>query len=69
MSAALAGVAMLLLAAEWVVRRRLAAGIEGRDVGQVTWRDAIVVGLAQACALRTVFVLVIDSVDLCRGRI
>jgi undecaprenyl-diphosphatase len=51
MSAALAVVAVLLAIAEWFVRRRQAAGIEGRDVEQVTWRDAIVVGLAQACAL------------------
>jgi undecaprenyl-diphosphatase len=51
MSAALAFVAVLLAIAEWFVRRRQAAGIEGRGVEQVTWRDAIVVGLAQACAL------------------
>src|SRR5262245_11083085 len=51
MSAALAGVAILLAIAELFVRRRQAAGIEGRSVDQVTWRDAIVVGLAQACAL------------------
>lgn len=49
--AALAGVAVLLAIAELFVSRRRAAGIEGRDVDQVTWRDAIVVGLAQACAL------------------
>jgi undecaprenyl-diphosphatase len=50
-SAALIALALLLAAAEWVVRRRRAVGIEGRDVGQLTWRDAIVIGLAQAAAL------------------
>jgi undecaprenyl-diphosphatase len=51
MSAALAGVALLLAAAEWAIRRRRAAGLEGRDVNQVGWRDAIVIGFAQAAAL------------------
>ena len=49
MSAALAGVAMLLAVAEWWLRRR-AAGVRGREMEQVRWRDAIVVGCAQACA-------------------
>ena len=52
MSAALAGVAMLLAIAEWWVRRREAAGMEGRDVNDVGWarcdrRSAV----AQAAAL------------------
>jgi undecaprenyl-diphosphatase len=51
MSAALAGVAILLAIAEWWVGRREAAGIQGRGVEKVGWRDAIVVGCAQACAL------------------
>jgi undecaprenyl-diphosphatase len=51
MSAALAGVAVLLALAEWVIARRQAAGIAGRDINQTEWRDAIVVGCAQACAL------------------
>jgi undecaprenyl-diphosphatase len=51
MSAALAGVAVLLAIAELWVRRRLAKGDAGRYVDQVTWRDAIVIGCAQACAL------------------
>lgn len=50
-SAALAGVALLLALAEWVVHRDRVRGRERRDVGQITWRDAIVVGLAQAVAL------------------
>jgi undecaprenyl-diphosphatase len=49
--AALAGVAVLLAIAELFVMRRRAAGIEGREVGEVSWRDAIIVGFAQACAL------------------
>ncbi len=51
MSAALAGVALLLALAEWAIRRRSDAGLAGRDVDQVGWRDAIVVGFAQAAAL------------------
>ncbi len=51
MSAALAGVAVLLGIAEWVVAKRRDHGIQGRDIMQAGWRDAIVVGLAQAAAL------------------
>jgi undecaprenyl-diphosphatase len=51
MSAALAGVALLLGAAELIMRRREAAGIHGRSIEQVGWRDAVVVGVAQAAAL------------------
>jgi undecaprenyl-diphosphatase len=51
MSAALAGVALLLLIAEWAIARRRAAGIHGREVHAVGWLDAIVVGFAQAAAL------------------
>jgi undecaprenyl-diphosphatase len=50
-SGALIVVALLLAFAEVVVRRRAAAGEPGRDVGALNWRDAIVVGLAQAAAL------------------
>ena len=50
-SAALVGLAVLLALVELVVRRRIAAGEPGRDVGELTWRDAIVVGFAQAAAL------------------
>ena len=51
MSAALAGVALLLAIAEWVIRRRSELGIQGRDVDQVRWSDAIAIGFAQAAAL------------------
>jgi undecaprenyl-diphosphatase len=51
MSAALAGVAILLAVAEWVIRRRTVAGVQGRGIDEIGWRDAIVVGLAQAAAL------------------
>ena len=50
-SAALAGVAVMLAAAEWVVRRRQAAGRQARDVDHIGWWDAIVIGFAQAAAL------------------
>jgi undecaprenyl-diphosphatase len=51
MSAALAGVALLLALAELLLRRREASGMRGREVEQVGWADAIVVGVAQAAAL------------------
>lgn len=50
-STALVVIALLLAAIEIVVRRRVAAGEAGRNVDEVTWRDAIVVGFAQAAAL------------------
>ena len=50
-SAALAGIAILLAIVELLIRRREAAGQHGRDVSQVTWRDATAVGFAQAVAL------------------
>jgi undecaprenyl-diphosphatase len=51
MSAALAIVAVLLALAELYVRRRQGAGIAGREVDQLGWRDALVIGCAQAFAL------------------
>jgi undecaprenyl-diphosphatase len=51
MSAALAGVAVLLAIAEWMIARRQADGIFGREMNQTGWHDAIIVGLAQAFAL------------------
>jgi undecaprenyl-diphosphatase len=51
MATALGGVALLLAIAEWGIARRRAAGVEGREVGEIGWRDAIIVGFAQACAL------------------
>jgi undecaprenyl-diphosphatase len=50
-SASLAAVALLLAIVEWHVRRRAEAGISGRSVNAVGWRDAIVIGFAQAAAL------------------
>jgi undecaprenyl-diphosphatase len=50
-SAALAGVSLLLAVVEWIVRRREAIGRHGRSVDDVTWPDAVTVGFAQAVAL------------------
>jgi undecaprenyl-diphosphatase len=50
-SASLAGVALLLGIAEWYVRRRADAGLPGRDMSRVNFRDAIAIGLFQASAL------------------
>lgn len=51
MSAALAGVALLLAAAEWWMRRRESQRIHGRGVSDAGWTDAVVVGCAQCAAL------------------
>jgi undecaprenyl-diphosphatase len=51
MSAALAGVALLLGIAELIMRRRETAGMHGRSIERIDWRDAVVIGIAQAAAL------------------
>jgi undecaprenyl-diphosphatase len=48
---AVGGVAILLAIAELIVRRREAAGVHGRGIEEAGWRDATVVGFAQAVAL------------------
>ncbi len=50
-SAALAGIAVLLAVVEVIIRRREARGAHGRDMSQATWLDATAVGFAQAVAL------------------
>jgi undecaprenyl-diphosphatase len=50
-SAAVAVVALLLALAEWVVRRREITGLHGRNIDEISLRDAGLVGLAQAAAL------------------
>jgi undecaprenyl-diphosphatase len=50
-SAALAGVAVLLAIAEWWIARRQKDGAQGREVDDVGVRDAVIVGIAQAAAL------------------
>ena len=51
MSAALAGVAVLLAIAEWVIAQAASGRLGGPRLDQARWRDAIVVGFAQAAAL------------------
>lgn len=46
--ASLIAVAILLAVAEWLIR---AGRLEGRSMSQINWRDATVVGVAQAAAL------------------
>jgi len=50
-SAAMAGVAVLLALAEWYVRRRDSMGLTGREAENVRWRDPIIIGFAQTAAL------------------
>ncbi len=48
---ALIGLAVVLLGAEALVRHRRRAGIASKQLEDVTWRDAVATGLAQALAL------------------
>lgn len=50
-SGTLIGVALVLMVAEGLVRRRERLGMKQKDLADVDWGDALVVGLAQACAL------------------
>ncbi len=50
-SAALIVLALLLVAAEWLVAWRKRAGRPPREVADVGWSDALLTGLAQAVAL------------------
>jgi undecaprenyl-diphosphatase len=50
-SAAAAIPALVLALAEWLVRRRTAMGVKQKDLADIGWIDAIVVGFAQAVAL------------------
>lgn len=50
-SAAAIGLALMLLAAEWLLQRRQRARQKLRGNADLGWRDAVVVGLAQAAAL------------------
>jgi undecaprenyl-diphosphatase len=50
-SGAMIGVALLLVLAEEYVRRRQRRGLTGKSLEEVTWGDALAVGLAQAVAL------------------
>lgn len=50
-SAAAIGLALLLMLAEALVRRRQRAGAHLRDLSELGWLDALVVGMAQALAL------------------
>ncbi|MBY0233149.1 MAG: undecaprenyl-diphosphatase UppP [Gemmataceae bacterium] len=47
---AMAGLALVLLVAEWRYRKRDPAGLT-TDLGKVTWAQALIVGFAQALAL------------------
>jgi undecaprenyl-diphosphatase len=50
-AAAMIVLALVLVVAEWLVVRRQRAGQPGKELGQVTWADALAIGLAQALAL------------------
>jgi undecaprenyl-diphosphatase len=45
------GLALALIAAEWLERSRVVAGTKLRGIEEVTWTDTIIVGLAQCLAL------------------
>jgi undecaprenyl-diphosphatase len=43
--------ALLMLAAEWWAHRRIRRGLRAREESEISWLDALWVGLWQACAL------------------
>lgn len=51
MASAMIVLALVLMVAEWLVKRRAQSGIQLKEMGDLGWLDAIVVGLAQAVAL------------------
>jgi undecaprenyl-diphosphatase len=51
MAFALIGLALVLMAAEWFVHWRVKSGHKLKELSELGWLDAIVVGLAQAVAL------------------
>jgi undecaprenyl-diphosphatase len=50
-SAAMIGLALVLMLAEIITKRRVARGAQLKSLDQISWKDAILVGLAQAVAL------------------
>jgi len=50
-SASMIALALVLLLAEWTVRRRERSGGKFKELGELTWFDGLAVGLAQALAL------------------
>lgn len=50
-ASALIGLALLLIVAEWVMKRRQRRGEHEKELEQITWMDALLIGLAQAFAL------------------
>jgi undecaprenyl-diphosphatase len=50
-SASLILLAIVLTIAEWITRRRIARGVPLKTVDQLTWKDVLWVGFAQAVAL------------------
>lgn len=50
-SAAMIGLALFLILAEWLLEKRTRAGKKGKDMRDVTWEDALLIGCAQAVAL------------------
>lgn len=50
-SAAMIGLALFLILAEWLLERRTRAGKKGKGLWDVTWEDALLIGCAQAVAL------------------
>lgn len=43
--------AVVLMAAEWLLKRRLAQGVHLKSIDTIGWKDSFLVGLAQAVAL------------------
>jgi undecaprenyl-diphosphatase len=50
-TAAMGGLALVLAFAEWLVHRRALAHVKQKDLADIGWLDALIIGAAQAVAL------------------
>ncbi|RDD29751.1 undecaprenyl-diphosphatase UppP [Prosthecochloris sp. ZM] len=50
-SAALITLAIILSLAEWLIKKRIAKGIEPKSMSDIGWKEALIIGLVQSIAL------------------
>jgi len=50
-SAALITLAIILSLAEWLIKKRIAKGIEPKSMSDIRWKEALIIGLVQSIAL------------------
>lgn len=50
-SISLIALALILIIAEWMTKKRDSRGIQSKSINNISWKDAILIGFAQAVAL------------------